>query len=517
MCLREGERMKYLVGAFIGAIIGYITNWLAIKMLFRPLEEKSFMGMKVPFTPGLIPKEKSRIAKSVGEAIGEHLLTKETMVNSLCSEKMNNQLKKWVKKKVKEVEISTTSIGEKIKEISGEKFGIFKTHIENKICDFVVNYIRKEKTIHGIEEIIKNKVKDILSTNPTVILENNIYISSRNRIIDEIKKYKNSQDVNLKLCELLEGKINELEKKGDNLKQIVPESIIDGLNEYIYDNRMEISNGIKNFLKEEKLEAKTKEIITNIVKTKLNPMIAMFVNADSIYEKMIPVIEELLDEDENQKKIVAVINESIDKFLQKETSEILLNLSDEVKGDIIESITNIIINKFITEEIIDNSFDYIERKINESINIEELINKFDIDGCKIISNFINKQIIAFIESDNFEGKIKAVILKGIDKAMKLSFKELFKDDNEKLSEVISILAEDLYNKFIDRKAPEVIEMINISKIVEDKINEFDVKFAEEIIIEIANKELRAITWLGALLGSIMGLLTPIIGAITAGM
>ncbi len=50
--------MKFLIASIIGGIIGYLTNWIAIKMLFRPYEEKRIFGMKVPFTPGLIPKEK---------------------------------------------------------------------------------------------------------------------------------------------------------------------------------------------------------------------------------------------------------------------------------------------------------------------------------------------------------------------------------------------------------------------------------------------------------------------------
>ena len=75
--------IKILVGAAIGAVIGYITNYIAIKMLFRPLEEKRVFGIRVPFTPGLIPKEKSRIAKSVGEAVGKYLLSSEAILESL--------------------------------------------------------------------------------------------------------------------------------------------------------------------------------------------------------------------------------------------------------------------------------------------------------------------------------------------------------------------------------------------------------------------------------------------------
>ena len=50
--------MKLIIPIIVGAIIGYFTNWLAIKMLFRPHYEKKIFGIKIPFTPGLIPKEK---------------------------------------------------------------------------------------------------------------------------------------------------------------------------------------------------------------------------------------------------------------------------------------------------------------------------------------------------------------------------------------------------------------------------------------------------------------------------
>ena len=68
----------------------------------------------------------------------------------------------------------------------------------------------------------------------------------------------------------------------------------------------------------------------------------------------------------------------------------------------------------------------------------------------------------------------------------------------------------IFEKFIKNKLPDIIEAFNISKVVEDEINKFDVAFAEEIILEIASKELKAITWLGALLGGIMGILSPIL-------
>ena len=48
--------LSFLLGPIIGGVIGYSTNWLAIKMMFRPHKAKYIFGMKIPFTPGLMPK-----------------------------------------------------------------------------------------------------------------------------------------------------------------------------------------------------------------------------------------------------------------------------------------------------------------------------------------------------------------------------------------------------------------------------------------------------------------------------
>ena len=78
----------YLVGPLVGSVIGYITNDIAIRMLFRPHQPKYIMGIHIPFTPGIIPKEKSRIAASIGKAVSENLMNREVLEKSLLSDEM---------------------------------------------------------------------------------------------------------------------------------------------------------------------------------------------------------------------------------------------------------------------------------------------------------------------------------------------------------------------------------------------------------------------------------------------
>ena len=80
--------LHYLIGPAMGAVIGYITNDFAIRMLFRPHQAKYIMGVHVPFTPGVIPKEKARIAGAIGKAVSENLMNREVLEKSLLSEEM---------------------------------------------------------------------------------------------------------------------------------------------------------------------------------------------------------------------------------------------------------------------------------------------------------------------------------------------------------------------------------------------------------------------------------------------
>ena len=90
----------YFIGPAVGAVIGYITNDIAIRMLFRPHQAKYIMGVHVPFTPGIIPKEKARIAGAIGKAVSENLMNREVLEKSLLSddmlEKISNAIDEFV-------------------------------------------------------------------------------------------------------------------------------------------------------------------------------------------------------------------------------------------------------------------------------------------------------------------------------------------------------------------------------------------------------------------------------------
>ncbi len=71
----------YLAPPVAGAVVGYFTNDVAIKMLFRPYTAKFIGKYQVPFTPGLIPSNQGRLATRISDTIMGSLLTPSELQN----------------------------------------------------------------------------------------------------------------------------------------------------------------------------------------------------------------------------------------------------------------------------------------------------------------------------------------------------------------------------------------------------------------------------------------------------
>ena len=82
----------YAIPPLVGAVIGYFTNLIAVKMLFFPHEEKRIFGWRIPFTPGAIPKGKARLAKSAGKIVQNELFTREDISSKLLTEEVEKPL-----------------------------------------------------------------------------------------------------------------------------------------------------------------------------------------------------------------------------------------------------------------------------------------------------------------------------------------------------------------------------------------------------------------------------------------
>ena len=148
---------KLITTPLIGAVIGYATNWVAIKMLFRPRKEICVFGRRLPFTPGVIPRGKARLARAIGRAVEEQLLTAEVLKEVLLSSEKKERLRREVSAFLEKERKSEESLRQAAQRLlPEERIDDFVESAEETVTDMVYDKVLQM----NVGEIIADKVME---------------------------------------------------------------------------------------------------------------------------------------------------------------------------------------------------------------------------------------------------------------------------------------------------------------------------------------------------------------------
>ena len=81
----------------IAAAIGWFTNFIAVRMIFRPHRRINILGFGIQ---GLLPKRKAEFARSIGETVEEHLVSAEDIKALLDDPEVAESLRRAVSERL---------------------------------------------------------------------------------------------------------------------------------------------------------------------------------------------------------------------------------------------------------------------------------------------------------------------------------------------------------------------------------------------------------------------------------
>ena len=169
------EILKLLSGPIIGAVIGYFTNMIAVKMLFYPQKEIRLFGRRLPFTPGVIPKGRARLAASVGTVIEKHLLTKDDITRHLLSEQAEKKVADTVMEKlsgnIKDEILALT-------DMDSETYEQRKAEIVKTVSVQIVNAIQSSGATDTIVTAFSEALKEKVNYTPLKLIVNDITLNA---------------------------------------------------------------------------------------------------------------------------------------------------------------------------------------------------------------------------------------------------------------------------------------------------------------------------------------------------
>ena len=154
--------IRILILAIIGGLIGYLTNVVAIKLIFRPINPIKIPILNIEIM-GMIQKRKSEIAATIGQIISEQFLSIDEIIDGIITDEDKDNITNYIKLKIKLI------LDEKMTLIPGT----IKLLVQNYISDIIEDEIKssidelseeiiiKANNRINIEEIVKNKINEL--------------------------------------------------------------------------------------------------------------------------------------------------------------------------------------------------------------------------------------------------------------------------------------------------------------------------------------------------------------------
>src|SRR5699024_2378058 len=96
--------LQVIIMAITGALIGGLTNTIAIKMLFKPYHAKYLCGKRLPLTPGVIPMRREEASTKLEEIVTGHLLTPEVFQEKLKSPETDRLIMHFIDRQIETIE-----------------------------------------------------------------------------------------------------------------------------------------------------------------------------------------------------------------------------------------------------------------------------------------------------------------------------------------------------------------------------------------------------------------------------
>ena len=189
--------LLFAVPPIAGAIIAYVTNVIAIKMLFRPLKEIRVFGIRLPFTPGVLPRQRKKLALSIGGMVERELITAEV-----------------VRRRLKDIDVSVFSVTvcqflrrNDIRKELESKGRILLRNIFYKLNSFQRIFISAGQYDQTLEEKMPEIINDLINNLEKVLLEDSVKKKMITAVDGQIENVLASVDVK----SLVQNRIDSLD------------------------------------------------------------------------------------------------------------------------------------------------------------------------------------------------------------------------------------------------------------------------------------------------------------------
>jgi uncharacterized membrane protein YheB (UPF0754 family) len=497
---------------------GYGAAWLAVRMLFRPHKPVKILGLTI-WPQGMIPRHRERLAQTIGNAVGNELVSQDTVVHALFETG-------FFRRKVE------SFVGAYTEELLDKTYATFLdalpralrapvldalSALQVRIAEHIAGVLRSEETAEAVTHFIDRRVDEILAQRLSEVVTPETFEQVLGFVENRFRGVVTERGFESKVREFVSARVDELAASHATLAEMFTPDTVAVIKERI-DSQVP---PIVRKLTEIATNKGTRKQIGALIKREvddyyqqLNFFKKIFISrerihgeVDDLVNKTLPRrVGEFLSGEAFEHQAEEFLNSTIDEVLARPFNELVGNVAPErlemIKDQIAARILSMARSAELATSVSAYATDALQRLRPHTLRA--LLEHARPDSAEQIKDFLSRGLMNVLSREETARMINSILATQVEKLLVAPIGRVGDlVPEEKVRRASVVLAERIESAARER-LPHAIAEFDIGGIVREKVSGYPITKLEDLVLSVAKHHLRTIELFGLLIGFFIG-------------
>lgn len=504
----------------VATVHGYGAAWLAVRMLFRPYKAFKLLGVTL-FPQGMIPRHRDRLATAIGNAVGNELVSQETIVNALFGEKQ------FLRRKVEGlidayaedlINQDFPSLLEALPAGMREVLLEATASVQLKLGDYVVSTLKSETTAEAIREFVDQQADKLLARRVSETLDEEAFVQTLGFVETRIRDVLHERAFTQRVQDFVSARVDDVANTQTSLGEIFTPEFIAFFRERVSSQVQPIVHELAQIA----TSNRTKTQIASLIKTEIGDYYGqlpfyqkMFVSRERLFKEVDDLvnttlprkIEETLRGESFAAEAENFLNATIDSWLEKPLPELVGRIAPEKLQSLKEQIAGTLLKLVQGGEMQQSLSAYLTDTLQKirPHSWRAIAERIHPEATERLKKAATRGLLAVLQRDDTAGKINGILAAQIERLLDAPIGKL---STHVSGETVKNIGDALTDKIItaaQERLPIVIKEFDIATLVREKVDAYPLEKLENLVLSIAGQHLRKIELFGLFIGFFIGI------------
>jgi uncharacterized membrane protein YheB (UPF0754 family) len=512
---------KLLVSAaiiVIATVHGYGAAWLAIWMLFHPYKPVKLFGLTI-WPQGMIPRHRARLAQSIGNAVGNELVSQDTVFDALFETGFfANKVEGFVSSYTNEL-LSTVypSLIEALP--TGARAPVLDTisALQYRLAEHIASVLKSDQTAQAIETFVDRQIDKLLEKRLNETVTEDMLAVLRGFAEERFEAFVSAEQFGSKVYSFVSDRIDDLARTDASLAEMFSQQTVNLIKERIDQQVPPIVHNLADIAASKNTRQRIGSLIKREVDDyydRLSFIKKIFISRERIYYEVDDLVnnnlprrvEEYLRGEAFAQEATLFLNSTVDSFMQRPLKDLLGQISSENFQSIKEQAAERLMIMLRSPELTASINTYLDdalarlgprtlRNLFETLNPETAVR---------VKGFLANSLLAVLARDDTAQRINSILSSQVEQFLVTPIGRL---GDHMPAGAIDKASYALTEKIVTaarERLPSAIAEFDVGGLVRQKVSDYPIEKLEHLVLSVAQHHLKTIELFGAIIGFWIG-------------